>query len=90
MKKLIYIIFVGFLGLLFACEKDGDQIFLPENPVAPTIVSMPDLTLQRSNGTDILEFLGTPVDPGFSASARYFLEACLSGNGFADVTLIQS
>lgn len=88
MKKLIYITFVGLLGLLSACEKDGEQIFLPDNPVAPTIVSMPDLTLERNNGTDILEFVGTPVDPGFAASVRYFLEACATGDNFSDVTQI--
>ncbi|WP_340112027.1 SusE domain-containing protein [Maribellus mangrovi] len=90
MKKLIYITFVGLLGMLFACEKDGDQIFLPENPTPPTLVSMPDLTLERNNGTDILEFVGTPVDPGFTASARYFLEACATGDNFTDVTQIMS
>lgn len=90
MKKLIYITFVGLLGLLFACEKDGDQIFLPDNPTAPTIVSMPDLTLERNNGTNILEFVGTPVDPGFVASARYFLEACATGDGFNNVIQILS
>lgn len=90
MKKLIYITFVGLLGLLFACEKDGDQIFLPDNPTAPTIVSMPDLTLERNNGTNSLEFVGTEVDPGFVASARYFLEACASGNEFSDVISILS
>ena len=90
MKKLIYITFIGLLGLLYSCEKDGDQIFLLENPVAPTLVSMPDLTLERSNGTDILEFVGTPVDPGFVASTKYFLEACATGDNFNDVIIIQS
>ena len=90
MKKILYITFVGLLGLLFACEKDGEQIFLPENPTAPTIVSMPDLTLERNNGTDILEFVGTPVDPGFSASVRYFLETSATGDNFNDVTQIAS
>jgi len=90
MKKLIYITFIGLLGLLYSCEKDGDQVFLPENPVAPSIVSMPDLTLERNNGTDILEFVGTPVDAGFVASTKYFLEACAAGDGFNNVTIIQS
>lgn len=85
MKKLIYITFIGLLGLLYSCEKDGDQIFMLENPAAPTIVSMPDLTLERNNGTDILEFPITPVDPGFVASAQYFLEACATGDDFANV-----
>lgn len=85
MKKLIYITFIGLLGLLASCEKDGDQVFILENPTAPSIVSMPDLTLERSNGTEILEFVTTPADPGFVASAKYFLEACAAGNGFNDV-----
>ncbi|MCY1720780.1 SusE domain-containing protein [Prolixibacteraceae bacterium Z1-6] len=90
MKKLIYITFIGLLGLLFSCEKDGDQIFLLDNPVAPTIVSMPDLTLERNNGTDTLEFVGTPLDPGFVASTKYFLEACANGNNFSNVISIQN
>lgn len=90
MKKLIYITFIGLLGLLYSCEKDGDQIFMLENPVAPTIVSMPDLTLERNNGTETLEFAITPVDPGFVASAKYFLEACASGDNFTKVTAIAS
>lgn len=90
MKKLIYITFIGLLGLLVSCEKDGDQIFILENPVAPTFVTIPDLTLERNNGTEILEFVTTPVDPGFTASAKYFLEACASGDGFNDVIAIQN
>jgi hypothetical protein len=88
MKKLIYITFIGLLGLLYSCEKDGDQVFILENPVAPTIASMPDLTLERTNGTEILEFVGTPLDPGFVASTKYFLEACAAGNGFTKVISI--
>lgn len=90
MKKLIYITFIGLLGLLYSCEKDGDQIFMLESPVAPTIASMPDLTLERNNGTETLEFAITPVDPGFVASAKYFLEACKSGDNFANITSIAS
>jgi hypothetical protein len=33
---------------------------------------------------DTLVFVGTAVDPGFKASATYFLEACASGNNFKD------
>lgn len=90
MKKLIYITFIGLLGLLYSCEKDGDQIFLPDNPIAPSIVSVPDLTLERNNGTDILEFVGTPLDAGFVASTKYFLEACAAGDDFNNATIIQS
>jgi len=90
MKKLLYITFIGLLGLLYSCEKDGDQIFIADNPVPPSIVSMPDLTLERNNGTDILEFAISPVDPGFVASAKYFLEACATGDNFTKVTSIAS
>ena len=90
MKNTIFILFIGVLGLLFSCEKDGEQIFMLDNPIEPTIVSMPNLTLERNNGTDVLEFLGTPVDPGFQASAKYFLEASAAGNGFSDVIAIRS
>ena len=90
MKKLIYLTFIGLLGLLFSCEEDGDQVFILDNPVAPTIASMPDLTLERNNGTNTLEFIGTEVDPGFVASTKYFLEACPAGNQFANAISIQS
>jgi hypothetical protein len=88
MKKLIYITFIGLFALLASCEKDGEQIFMLDNPTAPTIVSMPDLTLERNNGTEILEFVGTPVNPGFQASAKYFLEAAAAGSNFADAIVI--
>lgn len=84
MKKTIYILFIGLFGLLLSCEKDGTQVVMLDNPIVPTIVSMPDLTLQRNNATNILEFVGTPVDPGFQASAKYFLEADAAGNEFSD------
>jgi hypothetical protein len=76
------------MGLLLSCEKDGETIVMLDNPVAPEIVSMPNLTLQRNNGTQILEFVGTPVDPGFRASAKYFLEAAAAGTNFADPIVI--
>lgn len=90
MKKYIYIVFIGLFGLLSSCEKDGEQVVMLENPIAPTLVTIPDLTLERNNGTQTLEFVGTPVDPGFTASAKYFLEACASGNNFTDAVLILS
>ena len=54
------------------------------NPIAPEITSMPNLTLQRANGTDTLTFKGTAVNPGFQASAIYYLEACPAGDKFAN------
>lgn len=60
------------------------------DPVAPTIATMPNLTLERSKGVDLLEFVGTPVDPGFAASAKYFLEAAAAGIEFENVIQIYS
>lgn len=88
MRNTIFILFIGFIGLLLSCEKDGETIVMLDNPVAPEIVTMPNLTLQRNNGTDMLEFVGTPVDPGFQASAKYFLEAAAAGSNFADPVVV--
>lgn len=92
MKKnlLIYLIFIGLAGLFTACEEDGDKVIMLTNPVAPTLTTIPDLTLERSNGTQMLEFVGTPVDPGFQASATYYLEACEQGTNFTDPVTIWS
>jgi len=90
MKKLIYIAFVGLLGIFFSCENDEDLVTISDNPTAPEFTSMPDLTLERNNGTDTLTFEGTTVDPGFVASTNYYLEACASGNNFSNVISIKS
>lgn len=85
MKKnlLIYLTFIGLIALFTGCEKDGDKVIMLSNPIAPTLTTIPDLTLVRANGTQVLEFVGTPVDPGFTASATYYLEACAAGTDFA-------
>ena len=92
MKKnsIIYLTFIGLIGLLSGCEKDGTKVVISDNPIAPTIVTIPNLTLSRPNGTDTLVFVGTPVDPGFQASANYYLEACAKGTNFAKVISIVS
>jgi hypothetical protein len=92
MKKnlLIYLTFIGLTALFTACEKDGEIVTMLSNPVAPTLNTVPDLTLQRTNGTQVLEFVGTPVDPGFQASATYFIDACAEGTAFADPVTIWS
>ncbi len=84
----ILIAFVGVLGLFTSCEKDGDQLVMRENVIAPTITTMPDLTLSREDGANELIFKCSPVDPGFNASVNYFLEASPAGNGFEDVVLL--
>jgi hypothetical protein len=87
----LYIMFIGLIGLLASCEKDEVRVIMSDNPIPPSITSMPDLTLQRSNGNDTLVFTGTAVDPGFQASANYYLEACASGTDFADpIELVSS
>jgi hypothetical protein len=85
MKKnsIIYLAVIGLIGLLSSCEKDGTTVTMSASPTAPTIVTMPNLTLQRANSADTLTFVGTPVDAGFQASVIYYLEACASGNNFA-------
>lgn len=89
-KIYLYLTFIGFIGLLLSCQKDETKAVLLDNPIAPTIQSTPDLVLKRANGLNVLEFKGTPVDPGFQASATYYLEACAKGTNFADATLILS
>jgi len=90
MKKnlLIYLTFIVLAVFLAGCEKDGEMITMVSNPVAPTLTTIPDLTLQRTNGNDMLEFVGTPVDPGFQASATYFIDAAAAGTAFADPVTI--
>lgn len=90
MNKLLYIMSIGLLGLLFSCEKDESKATMLENPTVPTFQTIPDLTLTRANGTDTLKFVGTPLNPGFNASAKYFLEACPKGNDFINVATILS
>ena len=92
MKKnlIIFITMIGLAGLLSSCERDDTKVIMLDSPTVPTIKSMPSLSLQRAQGNDTLTFTGTPVDPGFHASAIYFLEACVNGNGFADAVTVWS
>ena len=92
MKKniIIYLTFIGLAAIFAGCENDGEIVTMDSNPVAPTLQALPDLTLVRSNGNAVLEFSGTAVDPGFTASATYYLEACAAGTDFADPVTIMS
>lgn len=89
-KNIIYIAFIGLIGFLSSCEKDGSNVVMLSSPTVPTIQTMPNLTLTRPKGTDTLVFVGTPVDPGFQASVIYYLEACASGDNFKNVIPILS
>ena len=85
---LKYIALFGLVGVLVSCEKDEDKIFMKENPVAPVIVCVPDLMLSRDQGSETIEFVCSPVDAGFEASARYFLEVDKAGNNFASPIVV--
>jgi starch-binding outer membrane protein SusE/F len=87
-KIFIYLTFIGLIGLLFSCEKEGTKAVLSDSPTLPNLVTVPDLTLKRANGSNTLEFVGTPVDPGFQASVTYVLEAATKGTSFADPVAI--
>ncbi len=89
-NSIIYLIFLGVIGLFSSCEKDETKVVILDSPAAPTLTLPADLTLQRTKGTDTLVFTGTAVDPGFQASATYFLEACASGTDFAEPVQIFS
>jgi len=89
-KIFIYLTFIGLIGLLFSCEKEGTKAVLSDNPTVQALVTVPDLTLKRTSGTNILEFVGSPIDPGFQASVTYYLEAATKGTNFADPVLILS
>jgi len=89
-KLFIFLAFIGLLGLFKSCEEDGTKVVMSTDPIPPSIQTIPDLTLQRTNASDTLIFIGTPVDPGFTASATYFLEACTSGNGFVETFQVYS
>lgn len=71
------------VGLFSSCQKD-EKVTMMTSPIAPEITTTPDLTLSRTNGTDTLTFVGSSVNPGFQASATYYLEACPNGDNFAN------
>ena len=71
------------IGLFSSCQKD-EKVKMMAYTIAPEITSMPNLTLERANGTDTLTFAGTPVNPGFQASVNYYLEASPAGDKFAN------
>lgn len=81
---------IGLTALFISCEKDGEMVTMLSNPVAPTLTTVPDLTLQRANGNQTLEFAGTAVDPGFTASATYYVDICAAGTNFADYLTVLS
>jgi len=55
-KSILYLILFGLTGLFAACEKDEVKVVMLDNPVAPTLVTVPDLILKRADGNKTLEF----------------------------------
>jgi len=83
-KNLLkYITIIGLIIGLSSCEEDGEKVIMLDNPIPPTIVSFPDLTFSSDKASDTLVFIGTPVDIGFQASAKYYIEASTAGDNFA-------
>jgi hypothetical protein len=83
-KLIIYLTFIGLIFILSNCKKDEAKVELLSNIVAPQLTLPADLILYRAQSSDTLVFAGKPVNPGFHASANYFLEACETGNNFKD------
>lgn len=88
-KLLIFLAVIGLAGLFTSCEEDLEIITMSD-VTAPELISVPNLELLRDKATDTLEFIGTAVDPGFTASATYILEAAAAGSDFADPVSIYS
>jgi hypothetical protein len=90
MKKnfIIYLMLAGLISIFTGCKKDETRATMLDTPVIPVLKTLPDLTLSRAHGSDTLTFTGKPVDPGFNASATYFLEACIHGTNFADPLVV--
>lgn len=89
-KSIIFLTMVGLISLLTYCKKDETRAVLSVSPIAPTLTTVPDLTLKRTNGIDTLLFVGTPVNPGFIASANYYLEVDTAGDKFANPIVLTS
>lgn len=90
-KFIKYFGIVGLLSILISCEKDGEKVTMLSEPQPPTIVSVPQMKFYRTgNPNQIVEFRCTPVNPGFKASATYFLEIAPAGASFANPLVLYS
>ncbi len=87
-KIILYLSVFGLIGLLYSCEKDETKVVFPADPIKPSIVTFPNLTLDKARENDTIAFIGSPADVGFVASGKYILEACVPGNDFKSVTQI--
>jgi starch-binding outer membrane protein SusE/F len=85
-----FLVVFGVLTILFGCEKDETKIILKTDPTPPALTAVPEMLFSRENGADTIVFMGNAVDPGFTASATYFLEAAPAEGSFDDGVEIYS
>ncbi|MDI3527545.1 MAG: starch-binding outer membrane protein SusE/F [Tenuifilum sp.] len=86
-----YLGIVGILSIFASCEKDGEIKTMLSEPISPTFVSIPEMEFYRTdNPNQLIEFKGTPVDPGFNASATYFLEIAVANTSFENPVTLYS
>jgi starch-binding outer membrane protein SusE/F len=90
MNKLLTYIFLLGLLVFSACEKDETKAVLSSNPTVPTVTLPTSLTFVRADGSDTVEFVGTPVDAGYNAAVTYYLEASASETDFSDSLVLYS
>lgn len=86
MIKNVYIIaFVLVIFSLSACEKDETKAYISENPVGPTIQSMPAFTgFSLDNAANLLNFSFTAADFGFPAAVTYKLQIDSATKNFSN------
>lgn len=80
---LKYIAIVVLIVGLISCEDEGEKVIMLDNPIPPTFESFPDLNFSANRATDTIVFIGTPVDLGFQAPFKYYIEAGAVGDNFA-------
>jgi starch-binding outer membrane protein SusE/F len=87
MKRKLFLL-IGFIGLIAfftSCEKDETRIVISDNPVPPSIETIPSLALKRTDANKDIVITAKPVEVGFKASVTYILEAAAAGTDFANV-----
>jgi hypothetical protein len=92
MKRYSFLIasLLGLVLLLASCEKEGEKVIILDTVNPPALGDLPNLVLQRTDANKTITFIGTPVNPGFQASAEYFLEVDVAGNNFANPLVLYS
>lgn len=87
--KIIFPVFLTLISIMFSCDKVEDRVYMNE-VTPPELLSTPELDLKRDKAADTLEFVGSPVDPGFQASVKYSLQVRPAGDESAKASSIIS